>query len=417
MVRPQHLILSVPREIRLHIPLTTSSRDQVKTGSACHDVGLRYPFAMSRPRWNSALDDFFRTPWHYYFEDEITRLSTILLEYGFQEWSKAPRLYIVLRGIGRQHLISAFMKNGIDDNRLPLDSLTLELAIPSLDPAMIEEFVDYQQKVVRHEKSVYDTCIRTYLAPEHDLLKDPLDDVDFHQISRLLLFCGEKEAARTPKLYYVLRSICHLDKLPLFHAANYDDMWFPFSRSHIILPNFFENGLAIQSFMQNQMHVCSSRWSEDVHLNFLDEEHNHLKTIKRLGSGGSGTVDHVWCPSSRKNYARKIVVRSFEGFRILANEIKMLKAVSHRHCVSLTGSYTDTRVVALLSEPVADMNLSTFLDTDPLSQDRKQLLQTSFGCLSSALTYLHQKGIWHKDIKPQNILIHGNNILLTDFGC
>jgi len=94
----------------------------------------------------------------------------------------------------------------------------------------------------------------------------------------------------------------------------------------------------------------------------------------------------------------------------------MLKAVDHHHCVSLIGSYTDTRVIAMLSEPVADMNLGTFLDAAPIPTDRKDLLQTSFGCLSVALAYLHENGIRHKDIKPQNILIHINTLLLTDFG-
>ena len=94
----------------------------------------------------------------------------------------------------------------------------------------------------------------------------------------------------------------------------------------------------------------------------------------------------------------------------------MLKAVDHHHCVSLIGSYTDTRVIAMLSEPVADMNLGTFLDAAPIPTDRKDLLQTFFGCLSVALAYLHENGIRHKDIKPQNILIHINTLLLTDFG-
>lgn len=32
------------------------------------------------------------------------------------------------------------------------------------------------------------------------------------------------------------------------------------------------------------------------------------------------------------------------------------------------------------------------------------------------MNYLHRKNIRHEDLKPQNVLIHGGNILLTDFG-
>jgi serine/threonine protein kinase len=29
---------------------------------------------------------------------------------------------------------------------------------------------------------------------------------------------------------------------------------------------------------------------------------------------------------------------------------------------------------------------------------------------------LHEQSIWHKDIKPSNILVHGGNVLFTNFG-
>jgi serine/threonine protein kinase len=36
--------------------------------------------------------------------------------------------------------------------------------------------------------------------------------------------------------------------------------------------------------------------------------------------------------------------------------------------------------------------------------------------LARALAFLHEQGIRHKDIKPSNILVHGGNVLFTDFG-
>ena len=53
-----------------------------------------------------------------------------------------------------------------------------------------------------------------------------------------------------------------------------------------------------------------------------------------------------------------------------------------------------------------------------LPVERKlRLLRCYFVCLSQALSYLHESGVRHKDIKPENILIdESGRVVLTDFG-
>jgi serine/threonine protein kinase len=43
-------------------------------------------------------------------------------------------------------------------------------------------------------------------------------------------------------------------------------------------------------------------------------------------------------------------------------------------------------------------------------------LRRSFGCLATALAYLHEKQVRHKDIKPGNILLSEGRVYLCDFG-
>jgi serine/threonine protein kinase len=58
------------------------------------------------------------------------------------------------------------------------------------------------------------------------------------------------------------------------------------------------------------------------------------------------------------------------------------------------------RYLGILMSPVADCNLEEYL-RGPLTDNKRSLLSTSFGCLVAALKYLHQISIRHKDIKPQ----------------
>ena len=113
-------------------------------------------------------------------------------------------------------------------------------------------------------------------------------------------------------------------------------------------------------------------------------------------------------------------------------EIHNLKRLDNIHLVKLVGydysilrfievltisrSYTDPRYVGLIMDPVADCDLKDYLMITPFPKENLSLLKCFFGCLASAVKYLHEQKCRHKDIKPGNILVKDRTILITDFG-
>ncbi|KAL8740201.1 MAG: hypothetical protein Q9190_007070 [Brigantiaea leucoxantha] len=160
---------------------------------------------------------------------------------------------------------------------------------------------------------------------------------------------------------------------------------------------------------------------EGQHCHFRRDKPLPFETKSILGSGGFGQVDKILSLISFKEYALKRVPRNkaFGGrgtkeIQQFIAEIQILKRLKHQHVAEFVGSYTDPRYMGLITSPVAESDLSTYLARVDIIKYRE--LRTFFGCLARALEYLHEQNVRHKDIKPSNILVHGGNVLFTDFG-
>lgn len=150
--------------------------------------------------------------------------------------------------------------------------------------------------------------------------------------------------------------------------------------------------------------------------------------IQALGMGGSAFVGKVQDKTNGQVFALKHFrryhgpnINEFKrGFR---NEVNILRRLSpHPHIIRAFATWACGRELGIILTPVADGGdlacyLQTILDLgNPPTTEQCTVLNQAFGCLASGLAFIHKQTIRHKDIKPQNILIHQDCVIYTDFG-
>ncbi|MEZ4317671.1 MAG: serine/threonine-protein kinase [Myxococcota bacterium] len=143
------------------------------------------------------------------------------------------------------------------------------------------------------------------------------------------------------------------------------------------------------------------------------------KVEQTLGKGGMGSVYRCHNRHATRILAAiKLLDPAFqyhpEAKARFLREAEILYTVDHPNVVKVSNVHLDARPPYLEMEFVDGMALEDELSKGALEAevaiDRARQL-------ASALRYLHRKGIFHRDVKPQNILIRRDGTLkLVDFG-
>jgi ankyrin repeat protein len=143
---------------------------------------------------------------------------------------------------------------------------------------------------------------------------------------------------------------------------------------------------------------------------------------ERLGFSEFAVIDLVEKRSDTTQiYARKSIripnAKEDEKQKAI-KEVKILIAARHGHVVTLFDAYfyhpAKGAMEFVIIMDQAQRDLADCLRDD--NDEARQNFPQWFGCLISVVDYIHLLGIRHRDIKPKNILITDNNVLLADFG-
>jgi serine/threonine protein kinase len=285
--------------------------------------------------------------------------------------------------------------------------------------------------------------LATFFDDDSAQSREIYQDTEIDQIANLLEQIAHA-GFRCPRTYIVLRTIGGLDVLEPLLNEGFTDQWFPVELRG--LPSFLSPSVKSRIVQSQGIILTKSLDIENGrHRHFMPGETLPFEILGRLGSGGYGQVDRIVSKISFRQYALKRIRRraafgnnSKVAMKQFMSEIHIVKSLEHRHTVQYIGSYTDKTFLGLVMAPVADTDLASFMgqtcmhiQATTLASDESSVLRlrnqalasemcstlcTYFGCLAAALAYLHDRSIRHKDIKPQNILVHKGNVLLTDFG-
>lgn len=149
---------------------------------------------------------------------------------------------------------------------------------------------------------------------------------------------------------------------------------------------------------------------------------------KKLGSGACGVVHLIFDTVSCQPYAMKHVVKNLlvestrprilnEPNRVM-NEVNIMKALDHPCVIKMHDIVNRPTSVCMVLEYMEGGDLLTRITSQKALSEQTSKLFFLQMCL--AVQYLHAKGITHRDLKPDNILLQDGNeetlLKVSDFG-
>ena len=139
-----------------------------------------------------------------------------------------------------------------------------------------------------------------------------------------------------------------------------------------------------------------------------------FRIIKNIGDGTFGSVSKAAVQGSNEIVAVKKMKKKFYSWEecLELREIKVLRKITHPNLVKLKEVVRANDELNLIFE-YCDKNLYQLMTEGALTEEqiREYIKQTLSG-----LSFLHKNGFFHRDLKPDNILLSASVAKIADFG-
>eukprot|EP00930_Biecheleria_cincta_P020237 TRINITY_DN15263_c0_g1_i1.p1 TRINITY_DN15263_c0_g1~~TRINITY_DN15263_c0_g1_i1.p1 ORF type:complete len:545 (+),score=80.48 TRINITY_DN15263_c0_g1_i1:91-1725(+) len=163
----------------------------------------------------------------------------------------------------------------------------------------------------------------------------------------------------------------------------------------------------------SRRHVVTGRYLASASF-----ESDYVLTNTELGDGCGGEVMVAKASDGSQWAVKKCLKENLpdEGRRRLEKEIAVNLMLDHPHVVSVERVYESESAVYLVMELLSGGDLCTWLMRGFYPEDKAARLARQ---MLLALAYLHELGVAHRDVKPENFLFEdqrSERIKLIDFG-
>ena len=154
----------------------------------------------------------------------------------------------------------------------------------------------------------------------------------------------------------------------------------------------------------------------DIHADYV------IDRDQELGKGGCGVVVIGTDKGTGTEYAVKVVNKNSSERGRLDRELKLLKDVDHTNIVRLFSVYDSANHMYFVMELCKGGHLGNLLSRQPRKHADEAWGKRLCRQILSAVAHIHGRGIAHRDIKLQNILVDVDNddraaqLKLIDFG-
>jgi DNA-binding SARP family transcriptional activator/tRNA A-37 threonylcarbamoyl transferase component Bud32 len=151
--------------------------------------------------------------------------------------------------------------------------------------------------------------------------------------------------------------------------------------------------------------------------NLVGMDLNGWRIEREIGRGGTATVYLARDAKHGRNVALKALQIELSlsiGVERFLREIQIMAQLAHPHILPLIDSGAADGVLYLVTPYIPGDSLR-----ERLRRERRLPIEESLTItrhVAAALDYAHRHGVIHRDVKPENILLHDAQALIADFG-